>query len=287
MTTTSSFTADDPADDQSVVIINEPAPRVRRITMNRPEKRNALNHPLRGAILQALREADQDSDVSTMIIRGAGPSFSAGYDLGGGNEGHEMPFYTAGGEAQWPRHVTEGWMSIWDLAKPVIAQVHGYCLAGGSELATGCDLIYVAEDAQMGYPAVRFGVPDMHFHPWLLGMRRAMEMMVTGDSISGIEAVEEGWANRAFPAERLDEEVLSVARRIATIPPDLVQLNKRVVHRQMDHMGMGAGIRAGTEICGLGIHSPAMAEFLSKAEAEGLTSALEDRDRPFGDYRTT
>ncbi len=287
MTTTSSFTADDPADDQSVVIIDEPAPRVRRITMNRPEKRNALNHPLRGAILQALREADQDSDVSTMIIRGAGPSFSAGYDLGGGNEGHEMPFYTAGGEAQWPRHVTEGWMSIWDLAKPVIAQVHGYCLAGGSELATGCDLIYVAEDAQMGYPAVRFGVPDMHFHPWLLGMRRAMEMMVTGDSISGIEAVEEGWANRAFPAERLDEEVLSVARRIATIPPDLVQLNKRVVHRQMDHMGMRAGIRAGTEICGLGIHSPAMAEFLSKAEAEGLTSALEDRDRPFGDYRTT
>ncbi len=287
MTTTSSFTADDPADDQSVVIIDEPAPRVRRITMNRPEKRNALNHPLRGAILQALREADQDSDVSTMIIRGAGPSFSAGYDLGGGNEGHEMPFYTAGGEAQWPRHVTEGWMSIWDLAKPVIAQVHGYCLAGGSELATGCDLIYVAEDAQMGYPAVRFGVPDMHFHPWLLGMRRAMEMMVTGDSISGIEAVEEGWANRAFPAERLDEEVLSVARRIATIPPDLVQLNKRVVHRQMDHMGMRTGIRAGTEICGLGIHSPAMAEFLSKAEAEGLTSALEDRDRPFGDYRTT
>ncbi len=287
MTTTSSFTADDPADDQSVVIIDEPAPRVRRITMNRPEKRNALNHPLRGAILQALREADQDSDVSTMIIRGAGPSFSAGYDLGGGNEGHEMPFYTAGGEAQWPRHVTEGWMSIWDLAKPVIAQVHGYCLAGGSELATGCDLIYVAEDAQMGYPAVRFGVPDMHFHPWLLGMRRAMEMMVTGDSISGIEAVEEGWANRAFPAERLDEEVLSVARRIATIPPDLVQLNKRVVHRQMDHMGMRAGIRAGTEICGLGIHSPAMAEFLSKAEAEGLTSALEDRDQPFGDYRTT
>ena len=93
-------------------------------------------------------------------------------------------------------------MSIWDLAKPVIAQVHGYCLAGGSELATGCDLVYVAEDAKMGYPAVRFGVPDMHFHAWFLGMRAAMEMMLTGDSISGVEAVRLGWANRAFPADR-------------------------------------------------------------------------------------
>ena len=146
------------------------------------------------------------------IVRGAGPCFSAGYDLGGGNEGHEMPYYTAGGEGHWPRHVTESWMSIWDLAKPVIAQVHGYCLAGGSELATGCDLVYVAEDAQMGYPAVRFGVPDMHFHAWFLGMRTAMEMMLTGDSISGVEAVRLGWANRAFPAAELDDEVLAVAR---------------------------------------------------------------------------
>ena len=79
-------------------------------------------------------------------------------------------------------------MSIWDLATPVIAQVHGFCLAGGSELATGCDLVYMAEDAQMGYPAVRFGVPDMQFHAWLVGMRRGMEMMLTGDSIDGIEA---------------------------------------------------------------------------------------------------
>ena len=109
-------------------------------------------------------------------------------------------------------------MGIWDLAKPVIAQVHGYCLAGGSELATGCDLVYVAEDAQMGYPAVRFGVPDMHFHAWFLGMRAAMEMMVTGDSISGLEAVRLGWANRAFPVDELDAEVLEVAERIALDP---------------------------------------------------------------------
>ena len=269
------------------VLIDEPAPAVRRITMNRPEKRNALNHPLRGAILDALYAGDRDPEVRVQIVRGAGPSFSAGYDLGGGNEGHELPFYTPGGEGQWPRHVTEGWMGIWDLAKPVIAQVHGYCLAGGSELATGCDLIYIAEDAKMGYPAVRFGVPDMHFHAWFLGMRRAMEMMVTGDSISGIEAVAEGWANRAFPAEDLDAAVLEVATRITTIPPELVQLNKRVVHRQMDYMGMRSGIRAGTELCAIGTHTEAMRQFTSNISTKGLTGALSERDAPFGDYRTS
>jgi len=169
----------------STVLIDDPAPQVRRITLNRPEKRNALNHDLRGGIINALQEADQDPEIRVMIVRGAGKCFSAGYDLGGGNEGQEFPWYTPAGEGHWPRHVTQGWMSIWELSKPVIAQVHGFCLAGGSELATCCDLVYMADDAQMGYPAVRFGVPDNHFHAWFVGMRKAMEMMVTGDSLSG------------------------------------------------------------------------------------------------------
>jgi enoyl-CoA hydratase len=272
---------------EDVILVDTPAEYVSRITMNRPEKRNSLIHPLRGAILEQLRANDQDPDVRVTIIRGAGPSFSAGYDLAGGNEGYELPYYTPGGEGQWPRHVTEGWMSIWDLAKPVIAQVHGYCLAGGSELATGCDLVYVAEDAQMGYPAVRFGVPDMHFHAWFLGMRRAMEMMITGESISGVEAVAEGWANRAFPADELDDAVLAMAKQIATIPPDLVQLNKRHVHRQMEYMGMRSGIRAGTEMCALGTHTQAMRDFVGNIREKGLTAALSERDAPFGDYRTS
>jgi enoyl-CoA hydratase len=268
------------------IVVDEPAPHVRRITMNRPEKRNALNHALRGDIIAALRAHDADDAVRVTIIRGAGQSFSAGYELGGGNEGLDLPWYTPGGEGHWPRHVTEGWMSIWDLAKPVIAQVHGYCLAGGSELATGCDLVYVADDAKIGYPAVRFGVPDMHFHPWLMGMRAAMEMMVTGDAISGEEAAALGWANRAYPASELDDRVLEVARRIATIDPELVQLNKRVVHRQMEIMGLRAGIRAGTELCALGVHTAAMRRFLDTARSKGLTAALAERDAPFGDYRT-
>ena len=273
--------------NDNIVLIDNPRPHVRRITMNRPEKRNSLIHPLRGAVLEALREADQDDDVKVSIVCGAGPSFSAGYDLSGGNEGYELPFYTPGGEGQWPRHVTEGWMSIWDLAKPVIAQVHGYCLAGGSELATGCDLGYMATDAKMGYPAVRFGVPDMHFHPWFLGMRKAMEMMLTGDYVTGVEAVERGWANAAYPEDELEGAVLEIAERIAQVPAELLQMNKRVVHRQMEHMGMRAGIRAGTELCAQGTHTQAMADFVGSIKKKGLTTTLSERDSKFGDYRTS
>ncbi|MCE2391725.1 MAG: enoyl-CoA hydratase/isomerase family protein [Proteobacteria bacterium] len=270
----------------TVVLTDDPAPHVRRVTLNRPEKRNALNHALRGQIIEALREADQDPEVRVMIVRGAGKSFSAGYDLGGGNEGLELPWYTPGGDGHWPRHVTQGWMSIWELAKPVIAQVHGYCLAGGSELATCCDLVYMADDAQMGYPAVRFGVPDNHFHAWFVGMRKAMEMMVTGDSISGVEAARLGWANASYPAEELEEQVLEVARRITSVPAELVQLNKRVVHRQMEIMGLHTGIRAGSELCALGTHTKAMEEFVGSIQKQGLTQALQERDAPFDDYRT-
>jgi enoyl-CoA hydratase len=272
---------------EPLVLVDDPAPGVRRITLNRPEKRNALHNPLRGALFGALHAADGDDAVRVTIVRGAGTSFSAGYDLGGGNEGTELPFFTAAGEGQWPRHVTEGWMSIWDLAKPVIAQVHGYCLAGGSELATGCDLVYVAEDAKIGYPAVRFGTPDMQFHAWFMGMRAAMEMMLTGDSISGTEAARLGWANAAWPVAELDDRVLAVAQRVAKVPPDIVQLNKRTVHRALDVMGLRAAIRAGTELCALAIHQPSFQAFLEEMRTKGLTAALTERDEPFGDYRTT
>lgn len=275
------------ADQESVLLVDEPRPGIRRMTLNRPEKRNALNHALRGQLMDALIDADEDESVRVMIVRGAGPSFSAGYDLGGGNVGVALPHHTAGGLGHWPRHVTETWMSIWDLAKPVIAQVHGYCLAGGSELATGCDLVYVAEDARIGYPAVRFGTPDMQFHPWTLGMRTAMEMMLTGDHLTGVQAAARGWANAAFPVERLEEEVLQIAERIALIDPVLCQVNKRTVHRQMEVMGIRTGIRIGTELCALGTFTPALDEFMGAIKEQGLTGALQERDKRFGDYRTT
>ena len=271
-----------------VILVDEPLPLVRRITMNRPEKRNSLIHPLRGAILDTLRAHDQDPDVSVTIIRGAGPSFSAGYDLGGGNEGVEMPYYTPGGEGAWPRHVTEGWMSIWDLAKPVIAQVHGYCLAGASELATGCDLVYMAEDAQMGYPAVRFGVPDMHFHPWFLGMRKAMEMMLTGDSITGVAGGRARMGERRVPGRRARRA------RAGDRPPDRdgadraapAQQARRAPPDGRDGAARRDPCRAPSSARS-GRTPRRCASSSARRASTGLTNALQERDAPFGDYRTT
>ncbi len=268
------------------IIVDEPLPQVQRITLNRPEKRNPLSNELRTQMFHALETGDQNPDIRVTIIRGAGPCFSAGYDLQS-DVSKDQPFYTAGGLGNWPRHVVDGFFNIWDLAKPVIAQVHGYCLAGGTELATACDLVYVAEDAKIGYPVVRsISPPDNQFYPWIVGLRRAMEMMLTGDHMSGIEAVECGFANRAFAEAELEENVLRIAERVAKTPSDLQQINKRAVHRQMDAMGIRAGIRAGTEMQQLATFTATTQAHLKEIR-EGLTQALSKRDEAFGDYRTS
>jgi enoyl-CoA hydratase len=272
-------------DEYKFIEVDDPETGVRRITLNRPEKRNALSNALRAELFNALRNADLDPSVGAIILRGKGKCFSAGYDLAQSPD-EPLPRHVSPGEGTWPRHLVDGWFEMWDMATPIIAQVHGYCLAGGSELATACDLVYVAEDAQIGYPPVRaMSTPDCAYHPWLMGMRRAMEMMLTGDSISGIEAVACGFANRAFPAERLEEEVLKVARRVAQIPRDLQALNKRVVHRAMEIMGARAAIRSATEIQALCFHQRSSREYLGKLR-ENVTRALDERDTKFGDYRT-
>ena len=266
----------------SVVLIDEPSAGVRRFTLNRPEKRNALNNELRGAILAGLQAADADPSIKVSILRGAGPCFSSGYDLSADNA-VDQPFYSPGGPGQWARHVVESWFRIWDLGKPVIAQVHGYCLAGGSELAACCDLVYVAEDAQIGYPPTRLmSPPDNQFHPWLMGMRTAMEMFLTGDAISGTEAVAKGFANRAVPAAELDATVLAVAERIALVPTELSQINKRAVHRAMEIMGLRAAIRAGTELQALAFSTAASQAYRAQFKRDGrsVRELLEPARRP-------
>jgi enoyl-CoA hydratase len=268
------------------ILVDDPRPFVRRITLNRPEKRNPLSNELRTELFDALEAADRDKDVRVTIIRGAGPCFSAGYDLAS-DVSKGQPYYTAGGLGNWPRHVVDGFFHMWDLAKPIIAQVHGYCLAGGTELATACDLVYVADDAMIGYPVVRsISPPDNQFYPWIVGLRRAMELMLTGDHMTGVESAACGFANRSFPATELEERVLAIAERVAKTPSDLQQINKRAVHRQMDAMGIRAGIRAGTEMQQLATFTKTTQAHLAELR-EGLNEALSKRDAEYGDYRTT
>jgi enoyl-CoA hydratase len=243
------------------ILVDTPAEHIRHVTLNRPEKRNAISPRMRIELLDALRAHDNDPEVRVTIIRGAGPCFSAGYDLSTPVMTDDAPFYSAPGDGQWARQANDTWFSIWDLAKPVIAQIHGYAIAGATELASACDLVYVADEAEISYPVVRvMSPPDWQYHTVLLGMRRAMELMLTGDPISGIQAEAIGFANRSFPAADLDASVLAVAGRVAGVPSDLAQINKRSVHRAFDVWGARAAIRAGTELQALAGHTHTAAE---------------------------
>jgi enoyl-CoA hydratase len=263
--------------DPSLLLVDTPAEYISRITLNRPEKRNAISTPLRVALLDRLRAHDEDPGVRVTIIRGAGPCFSSGYDLSGGSLMEGSPFYSAPGDGQWARQANDTWFSVWDLAKPVIAQIHGYAIAGATELASACDLVYVADDARISYPIIRVASPpDWQYHTVLLGLRRAMELMLTGRAIDGIEAARIGFANRSFPAERLEAEVLLVAAEIAGVPSDLTQINKRSVHRAFDVWGARAAIRSGTELQALAGHTETARRFRENA----LEMAKQAQRRP-------
>lgn len=254
------------------ILVDELAPHVRQITLNRPEKRNAISTPMRTELFDALHDHDNDDDVRVTIIRGAGPCFSSGYDLGSGPLMADPPHYSAPGDGQWARQATEGWFGIWDLAKPVIAQVHGYAMAGATELVSACDLVYLADDATIGYPVVRvMSPPDWQFHTPLVGLRAAMEMMLTGNTYTAAEAVQVGFANRAFPAGELDDEVLAMAATVARVPSDLQQINKRSVHRSFEVWGARTAMRAGQEFQALAGHQASV----QAAKADPLAAMKE------------
>ena len=280
-------------------ILYETKDRLAIITLNRPEKMNALSHRLRSEVFDALKTAEANADVRVIIIRGSGRAFSAGYDLGGANQTDDPGSYmdtrsglpSVGpihpGQAQWPQHLLSGYWQIWELAKPVIAQVHGYCLAGGTELATFCDLMFVAEDAVLGYPPVRaMTTVDMVYHPWHMPMRKARELLYTGDSISGEEAVRVGWANRCYPADRLSEETERFAARIANIESDMLLMSKRGCNRAYEVMGIRTALAVGADIQGLSTYRPSGKQFGTMLREKGLKAALDWRDGPFRDYRT-
>lgn len=225
-----------------VVVIDNPAEGVRRLTLNRPEKRNAMNNQLRSELLEGLRAADEDDSVRVSIVRGAGKCFSSGYDLGS-DLGSDQPYWTSNVGMKWARHVTAGWMSVWDLYKPVIAQVHGYAMAGGLELVGACDLAYGSEDARFSHPVTRFALPDFDWFPTHLSPRVAMELQVAGREFVGTDAAVAGIINQAFPSEELEEKVLEIATRMAGNSSAALAVNKRAVHTAIEARGGRSVIR--------------------------------------------
>ena len=274
-------------------LIYEARDQVVYITLNRPERRNALSEALMKDLDAAVEEADTDDEIKVLVIKGAGNAFCAGYDIAG-RPGQAPEFRPDG--ASWRsldrsvyrlRRNGEWWMKLlWNMRKPVIAQVHGYCLAGGLDLAGCCDLVFAAEDAQFGMPQARaLGIPHTFgLLPLLIGMRKTKEMAFTGDTISGIEAERLGVINKAVPIEELEAEATRWAERIALMPAELLAANKMGVNRFFEIMGIDTMVKASNEFDAIGRQNQRNFEFRRIVSEEGLRAGLTYRDGPWDDY---
>ncbi|MBF6599057.1 MAG: crotonase/enoyl-CoA hydratase family protein [Dehalococcoidia bacterium] len=271
-----------------------------RITLNRPEKLNALSMRLQRELNSALWEADNDARVHVIILRAAGRAFSAGYDL---TPMQSPPRREDRDEAytdvyrgmasmdddiwQLERQQRER-MAIWDIHKPVIAQLHGYCLAGGTDLALLCDIVVAADDAVIGFPPVRaMGSPVAHMWTYLVGPQWAKYFLLTGDSVSGREAAAIGLVWKSVPASDLAAEVEALAGKMEKIDTELLAPNKRIVNVALELMGARTLQRMAAETDGRAHQAPAVREFGRRAMTDGLKAALEWRDGTFGDSRTS
>ena len=268
-----------------------------RITLNRPEKLNALSIGLQRELNAALREADNDTRVHCVILRGQGRAFSAGYDL----TARPTPQHPDEKYAEVYRGRTsiedDIWnleqaqqlrMTIFDMHKPVIAQVHGYCLAGGTDTALLCDVVIAADDAQIGFPPVRaMGSPVAHMWTYLAGPQWAKRLLLTGDSVSGAEAARIGLVLESVPAAQLEATVEALADKMAMIDIDLLAANKRICNIALELMGARTVQRMAAEMDGRAHLAPSVAEFGRRSRETGLKAALEWRDSKFGDGRAS
>lgn len=270
-------------------ILYEVADSVARITLNRPEKLNAISWQMQEELRSALIDADRDPSVHVVTIRGAGRAFSAGYDIEppkGEGRTHAAIHQTMERDIWGLEQATGMRLTIFDMHKPVIAGVHGYCLAGGTDLALLCDVVIAAEDAKIGYPPVRaLGSPVNHMWTYLAGPQWAKRMLLTGDTISGAEAERIGLVMKAVPLDALESEVNSLAERMGIIDVDLLAANKRIVNMAMELMGARTMQRMATERDAIARQAPVVTEFYQMAKDKGLKAALEWRDAKFADGR--
>ncbi len=247
-----------------------------RLTLNRPAKLNALTAELRDELSGAVAEAADDDHVRVIAIAGAGRAFCAGYDLS------EAAPPTAWAWRDVLARDVEATLAIWSCPKPVIAQVHGFALAGGLELAMACDMIVAADDAQLGEPEIRFGsAPVTLLMPFLIGQKKTRELLMTGDLIGAAEAERIGLVNRVVPGDRLAAEVDALADRLARVPTDVMAPTKLMLNRAMDAAGFAAAVEMGLDMQSFVNMSETAREFDAIVRAEGLKAALAWRDRRY------
>ena len=283
--------------DEFEQIIYEVVNKTAKITLNRPKKLNALTLQLQAELSEALWEADNDREVHSVIIKGAGRAFSAGYDLTGG--GQKVPVsriqsenraYRGGrsiDDDAWQLERGQRYrMALFDMHKPVIAQVHGYCLAGGTDIALLCDMIIAADDAIFGFPPARdLGALPNNMWLYNVGPQWAKRLTLTGDTVTGLEAQSIGLILKSVPSEHLEQEVESLASRMSHIDPDLLSANKRIINTGLELMGARTLQRMAAENDVRGHNTKAASNYRSSVAEKGLKATLQERDAKFGDGR--
>ena len=260
---------------------------IARVTLNRPEKLNALSPQLQAELIECLTNADEDPDIRVITLRGAGRAFCAGYDITPPqtDEDREITKARRGNirsDMQRLQKTARLMTSIFDLSKPVIAGIHGHVIAGGTDLALHCDIVIAADDANIGFPPVRsMGTPPTHMWTYMVGPQWAKWFMLTGETVSGKEASDMGLVLKSVPAEGLDAAVEDLANKMAKIPWEMLAANKSIVNKALDLMGRNMMQVIAAETDAVSHQAPIVKEFNEISSEQGLKAALEWRDRPF------
>ena len=274
-------------------LLYDVAGQLATITLNRPERLNTIVPPMPDEFEAAVREATLDPEVKVIVLRGAGRSFCAGYDFAGGFHHWDDMLTTdgrwdPGKDFAWaasPYGPTQKFLSIWHTHKPVIAQIHGWCVGGGSDMALAADLIIASEDAQIGTPYSRiWGCYLSGLWLYRLGLTKAKEHALTGKPLSGREAADVELINTAVPFEDLESAVAEQARQLAAIPSSQLAAMKLIVNQAYENMGLRATQTLGPFLDGLMRNTPDGLAFVAKANAESVQAATTQRDAPFADY---
>ena len=272
-------------------VIFERDGRIGRVTLNRPEAMNAIDDELPGLLEAAIKAAEADPGVHVIVLSGNGTAFCAGYDLkyyaegnGNGQATQDMPWDPMKDYAfMWAN--TQKFMAIFRCLKPVICKVHGYAVAGGSDIALCADMIVMGEEARIGYMPTRvWGCPTTAMWVYRLGPEKAKRMLFTGDKITGREAAAMGLVLEAVPEAALDARVEALAARMATVPVNQLVMQKMVVNQAVEALGLNETQRLATILDGITRHSPEGLNFKARAEAVGWKQAVEERDRGTWDW---
>lgn len=274
-------------------VLYESDGRIGRVTLNRPQAMNAIDDRLLEDLSTAIGAANDDENVHVIVLSGKGAAFCSGYDLAfwaerkGPNAGiQDMPWDPMRDYRLMSRN-TELIMHIWRSAKPVIAKVHGYAVAGGSDIALCADLIVMADDAEIGYmPARVWGCPTTAMWVYRIGVEKAKRMLLTGDRIKGTEAAEIGLVLKAVPADELDAEVEALAHRMASVPVNQLMMQKLMINQALENMGLASTQMTATLFDGISRHSPEGVAFKARAETVGWKQAVRERDAGTYDWTT-